>query len=137
MLFNEKTSREFRLPSLALGTLLLVFAGAARAGDSAPNLDEARRLLDAGLAAQSAALLENELTTYAGNADYDYLLGLALYNSGKTGEALFAFERVLMENPGNVDARLKAAKISVDRSDAAYATELIKPLADQALGNSQ
>ncbi len=125
------------MPSLALGILLLACASAVRAEGSAPNLDEARRLLDAGQAQQAAALLENELPQYAGDADYDYLLGLALYKSGKFGEASFAFDRVLMVNPGNVDARLKAAQISVERSDAAYASELLKPLADQALGNSQ
>jgi hypothetical protein len=114
-----------------------MFATSSFADGSALNLNEARRLLNEGKADQSAALLQKDVQTFAGNADYDYLLGLALYKSGQTGEAMFAFERVLMSNPGNVDVRLKAARISLDRGDAANARELLLPLAEQPLDEGQ
>ncbi len=113
---------------LLAGGMLNLFAGAAIAADSAPSMPEARRLLNEGRAVESAALLERDQLNYAGNADFDYLLGLAWLKSGKAGEALFAFERVLMSDPANADARLKAAQISADRGDAAYARELVQPL---------
>ncbi len=106
------------------------------AGDL-PNLDEARRLLDEGKAEQAAAILEGDLLSRAGDADYDYLLGLAWYRSGQTGKAMFAFERVLMADPRNEDARLKAAQISAGRGDAAYARELLVPLEGQPLATAQ
>lgn len=106
------------------------------AGDS-PSLDEARRLLDEGRVEQSTAILERDLLELAGNADYDYLLGLAWYKSGQKAKAMFAFERVLMVAPSNVDARLKAAQISVGRDDAAYARDLLEPLSARTLDAGQ
>ncbi|MEI7843431.1 MAG: surface lipoprotein assembly modifier [Gallionellaceae bacterium] len=105
--------------------------------ESISNLDEARRLLSEGKSAQSAALLKQDFAIMAGNAEYDQLLGAALYQSGQSGEALFAFERVLMGNPDNADVRLKAAQISVERGNLEYAIELLQPLAGLQLNNVQ
>lgn len=125
---NIKTTTHGSKYWLIVGTALNFFAGTAFSADSAPSMQEARRLLNEGRGAESAALLERDQLNYAGNADFDYLLGLAWLKSGKSGEALFAFERVLMSEPANADARLKAAQISADRGDAAYARELLQPL---------
>lgn len=139
---NKKLTRH-RLtltPSMrlfAVGLVLQMFTTLVFAECSAPNLGEARKLLDADKAEQSAALLEQYLLEFAGNADCDYLFGLALYKAGQAGQALFAFERVLMVDPGNVDARLKAAQISVERDDAAYASKLLALLSDQQLNKVQ
>lgn len=100
-------------------------------------MDEARRLLDAGEAEQSAALLERDLLHFAGSADYDYLLGLALYRAGHHGRALFAFDRVVMVEPNNLDARLKAAQINAERGGARFAEDLLAPLSKQRLGAEQ
>lgn len=124
--------------ALRVGAMLLLAHGqAAQAADDTPLLAEARRLLEDGQAARSAALLAQQLGNMAGQADYDYLLGLALYRSGQTGQAMFAFERVLMAEPGHVDARLKAAQISAGRGSAASVNELLAPLATQELTGSQ
>src|SRR4051812_21690588 len=117
--------------------LITVAASTAHAQGSAPSLPEARRLVDAGEAKQAATLLERDVARYAGDADFDYLLGLALYRSGRPGQAMFAFERVLMVAPGNVDARLKVAQISTERGDAKYASEVLTPLAGQRLSAEQ
>ncbi|MDX8399817.1 MAG: surface lipoprotein assembly modifier [Gallionellaceae bacterium] len=123
---------------LAGGILLLAFTTFSYAEGVSPNLDEARRLLNEDKATQSVALLQQKMQEFSGNAEFDYLLGLALYKSGKTGEAVFAFERVLMTTPGNVDARLMAAKISLERgANVAYTRELMQPLSKQQLNNEQ
>ncbi|MFZ3019806.1 MAG: tetratricopeptide repeat protein [Gallionella sp.] len=137
---NYKLTRHCRLPSIrffATGLMLQMFATSGFAAGEPSNLDEARKLLDAGRAEQSAALIEQDLLNFAGDADYDYLLGLALYQAGQVGQALFAFERVLMVDPGNVDARLKAAQISVERGNLAYASELLTPLSARRLSDKQ
>ena len=133
---SVNTIRKAFLLSMA-GGAFLAFAGVAFAEGAQPNLDEARRLLNAGKAEQAAELLQKDMLNFAGNADYDYVLGLALYQSGQNGLAMFAFERVLIGNPGNIDARLKAAQITVERGDMAYARELIEPLSVRQLTISQ
>lgn len=113
----------------AAGLALLCCVGAALAAAPAPDLSEARRLLAAGRAEQAAALLERDLLDHAGRADYDYLLGLALLQAEQAGAALFAFERVVMVDPGNIDARVKAAQIVLGRGNAAAAADLLAPVA--------
>lgn len=126
------------LRSLAAGFCLLVVAGAGLAEDSLLLAqDEARRLLDAGKAELSVALLERHLLRFTANADYDYLLGVALYQAGQPGRARFAFERVLMVAPDNVDARLKLAQIEVERGGVRYAKELLEPLLAHRLDAGQ
>ena len=122
----------------AIASVLFLLAELAIAhAEEAPNWKEARQLLQAGKAEQAVALLEPDLMRFAGNADYDYLLGQALSQTGHTGEALFAFERVLMVNPDHLDARLKAAQLSLAQNDTAQAKELLTPLSGQRLGTEQ
>lgn len=118
---------------LTAGLILQTLSAAAFAEAGGPDLNEARRLLVSGHADQAAALLEVDLMRFGGNPDYDYLLGLSLYASGRRGPALFAFERVMMSDPKNVDARLKAARISAERGEKSYANSLLAQLADQPL----
>lgn len=137
---NYKLTRQgwlFPMRFFAAGLVLQMWSTCGFAAGEPPNLDEARKLLDAGRAEQSAALIEQDLLNFAGNADYDYLLGLALYQAGRVGQALFAFERVLMVDPDNVDARLKAAQISAERGNLAYASELLTPLSARRLSDEQ
>lgn len=117
---------------LAVALAWAVGTSQAWAEANAP-LAEARRLLDAGQAAEAAALLDRDLLRFAGEADFDYLLGLALYRAGRLGEALFAFERVLMADPTNLDARLKAAEAAAGRGGSALARDLLAPLAGTTL----
>lgn len=126
------------LRSRVAGLALLIMAGAVVAEDSQQQVqDAARRLLDMDQAELSAALLERHLLRFAGNADYDYLLGLALYQAGRVGPAQFAFERVVMVAPDNVDARLTLAQIDVERGGARYAKALLEPLAARRLNAEQ
>lgn len=136
-MYNKNSSGYTRTPQLLTAGFALLFAASVFAEDSTPNLDEARRLLKAGQARLSAALLEQDLLRFAGNADYDYLLGLALYQSGQSGEALFAFERVMMSDPDNIDARFKAVQINIERGNAAAARRLLTPLDQKKLDEAQ
>lgn len=94
-------------------------------------------MLKEGKAIQAIALLEKDAQSMLGSEEYDYLLGMAYLKAGQIGQAYFAFERVLMANPANVDARLKAAKISADRADTFITLELLKPLLSQTLSAPQ
>jgi hypothetical protein len=118
-----------------IGTL--TFASASWAVETASSLAEIRRLINESKAEQAIVLLEKDSQSLMGNEEYDYLLGVAYLKAGQTGLASFAFERVLMVNPANVDARLKSARISAERADFASTTELLKPLSAQTLSLSQ
>ena len=122
---------------LAAGIGLQMAAGAVLANSGLALSAQAQRLLDSGHTAQAIMLLEGDLLKSAGNADFDYLLGLAYLRAGKAGEALFAFERVAMVDPDNTDARLKAAQINLDRGDALAARELLAPLSQRELPAAQ
>ncbi|TAN52301.1 MAG: DUF560 domain-containing protein [Methylococcaceae bacterium] len=118
---------------------ILVFAGQLLcppvfAETQTPRLDEAQRLLQAGQAEQALTLLERDWQGYAGQADFDYLLGTALLQTGRSEPALFAFERVLIVAPDHLDARLQSALIYAERSDAPAVDKLLQPLANQPLG---
>lgn len=117
--------------------LAMCFSSVVCAEVLSSDLDAARRLLAAGQAAEAAALLEPRLLQFAGNPEYDYLLGQAWYQMGKMGEALFAFERVLIADPDNVEVRLKAARIGTERGNAAAAQALLAPLATTKLNPAQ
>lgn len=134
MRFN--LTRVSRVSLLAVSALLMTFANLSSAEEAA-DLTEAQRLLNEGLPEQAAILLQAKIKDNAGNAEYDYLLGQALYQSGQTGEAMFAFERVLMSNPDNIDARLKAARLNIERGNTEYALELLQALPDGTLNHQQ
>lgn len=84
-------------------------------------VDDAKALLIAGKAAESAALLERDLLQHLEETEYNYLLGIALLDSGKPGAAVFALERVLSLNPqhGPARAELARALIALTEYDAA------------------
>lgn len=117
--------------------LLLFTSTLAQADDMSADLATARSLWASGQVAQAATLLEPKLLQWAGEPEYDYLLGQIWYQLGKTGEALFAFERVLIADPSNVDVRLKAARISSERGNAGAAQALLAPLTSAKLNPTQ
>ncbi len=107
-----------------LGMALLSAVSAVTGADLSPQLQQAQRLLAAGEPQQALELLRREWLTQAGDPDFDYLLGVALEQSGHTDEALFAYERVVIVNPNHTDARLKMGAIYAQRSHALAGREL-------------
>jgi len=73
-------------------------------------LATARSLIDGGRADVAFRTLEARVADYAGDPDFDYLLGLAALDSGRPGQAVIALERVLMVRPGFLQARAEIAR---------------------------
>jgi outer membrane protein len=92
---------------LVLGCLLACQQAAFAADET---LSKARQQLGSQQAKEAYALLAPLQSQRAGDAEYDYLLGIAALESGKPTEAIFAFERVLAVNPGDSDARMQLAR---------------------------
>lgn len=68
----------------------------------------------------------------AGDPDFDYALGLAAADSGRHGEAILAFQRVLARNPNSAEARAEIARVyalsgDVDTARAQFDTVLQDP----------
>jgi hypothetical protein len=87
---------------------LCVFAMPCSAAD--PLLQRAKAYIetnDAQSAYNLLAPLENER---AGDPEYDYLLGVAALDSGRSTEAVFALERVLAIQPDHAAARAQIAR---------------------------
>ncbi len=83
----------------------------------AAPIDDAKTLLAKGNAQAAVDTLQPSLDQNLSNADFNYVLGIALLDSGKAGEALFAFERVLAIEPGNVLARAELARAMIALSE--------------------
>jgi len=110
-----------------VGVALVVVAaglpGAALADPAA--LDKARKELAAGdakAAYSTLAPLQDQLT---GKPEFDYLLGVAALDSGRTDEAIIAFERVLALVPNHAGAQMDIARAyytlgSFDLAEAAF-----------------
>lgn len=94
---------------LLLLALLLTVSGSALAADAA-LLKQAQELLGQGNAKDAYELLIPKQSDYAGEVDYDYLLGLAALDAGHPNEAVFALERVLAVNPNHARARAEIAR---------------------------
>lgn len=73
-------------------------------------LDEADTLIKNGKPGVAYNLLEPLEFIHAGEARFDYLIGIAALDSGKPDKATLAFERALAVNPNFAAARLDMAR---------------------------
>jgi len=94
---------------------MLLFVGSAVAAQ--PNISKAKALIQAGKPAEAYTLLEPFEFEYAGNVEYDYLLGTAALNSGNPGKATLVFERVLAMEPRYVGVRADMARAYFEMGD--------------------
>jgi len=99
----------------AAGVLALVLASwlsfcAAAAQTLAPDLARAQSLLREGRGADAYTLLEKHEAQAAGEAEFDYWLGISALEAGKPDKATIALERALIVNPDYVGARLDLAR---------------------------
>ena len=99
--------RRTRLRTVALALLLGTISPQAVADEL---LERARAMQAAGNSQEALELLLPEQSARAGDPDYDYLLGVAALDMGRNTEAVFALERVLAVQPGNVAARAQIAR---------------------------
>jgi outer membrane protein len=95
------------------GAIALIFLSLqpAQAAPADPQvIQSAQRLLAAGNPKQAYMELIAAQDRMAGDVEFDYLLGVAALDSGKTDEAIIAFERVLAVNPKHAGARMDLAR---------------------------
>ena len=91
-------------------TLLAAVLAAACMLASADEVTDARELVKQGKAEQAWAMLEPLERARAGNVDFDYLLGVAAYDTGRYDRAVVAFDRALLASPGFFSARFDVAR---------------------------
>lgn len=93
--------------AFGIGLLVATGASAATAQPAAPAADAeaARAKAEADYRALSA-----QAKTRAGDPAFDYALGIAALDSGRYGEAIIAFQRVLAVQPANAAARAELAR---------------------------
>src|SRR5687767_3400073 len=99
------------IPSVLLCIVLGVHAdtGLSQELDN-PVLGKAEALVRAGKAEEAWQLLSPLEAQYAGQPDFDYLLGIAALESARPNRATFVLERVITLNPGHLAARLEMAR---------------------------
>lgn len=98
----------------------------------ADTLRAAQALLNNGQSLQAYDLLYPYEEELAGNKDYDYLLGLALLDSGEPGGAVFAFQRVMAVDPNFAGARLELARAYFDMGEMNQARQEFEVLQSQS-----
>jgi len=105
------------IPGL-LALLMLTFGASSVAQAQQAEVARAQQLLNEGKPAEAYTYLLPFEDKYAGVVDYDYLLGVAALDSGKSDRATLAFERVLAVNPNFAGARLDMARAYFQLGDA-------------------
>lgn len=106
---------------IALTCLLAPALAAARTAGPPTLFDDARRLIREHRAADAYRLLAQQELAFAGQPDYDYLFGVAALDSGRTDEAIAAFQRVLAQDPEDAGARLELGRAYFESGDRAQA----------------
>jgi tetratricopeptide (TPR) repeat protein len=109
--------------SRVLGALVTLMAVSATANPKL--LMDATKLLAEGNPKQAYMMLVAEQSKLAGSIDFDYLLGVAALDSGKSSEAIIAFERVLAQQPNNAGALMDLGRAyftagSLDLAEATF-----------------
>lgn len=89
---------------------IAVVLGLACAAAGADELTDARELLRKNQPHEAFSRLEPLERARAGEVDFDYLLGVAAYDSGRYDRAVVAFERALIASPGFFSARFDLAR---------------------------
>lgn len=95
--------------ALAVLTMASGAAAPARAANDA-TVQQATQLIRDGRPREAYALLAPLTDGRAADADFDYALGLAALDSGRTAEAIVALQRTLAIRPGFAAARAEIAR---------------------------
>lgn len=100
---------------------VLAQAAAPAPAGLAKLLEQARDLLARGRAEEARSLLAPQVRWYAGSPGFDYLLGISAMDTGRPGEAILAFERVLAVEPQHLQARAELARayLAVNETESA------------------
>ena len=93
-------------------TILLAF-GALHASADTRTFRDAEALIDGGDAEQAVSLLLPLQATYAGDGEFDYLLGLALLESGQPDAAIATLQSILDDAQVSAGLQQRAAQVIV------------------------
>lgn len=104
-------------------TAIAVLFAASHACAQDALLDDARARLARRDAAGAYALLADAEDKRAGDARFDYLLGVAALDAGHVTRAIFALERVVQQQPDNMLARAELGRAYLAAGDADAARE--------------
>ncbi len=96
-------------------------------------LERARGALARGQMAAILPVLEAQTRWYAGEPEFDYLLGLANLDAGKPGVAILAFERVLATEPGHLQARAELGRAYLAAQETENARRQFQAVASQSI----
>jgi tetratricopeptide (TPR) repeat protein len=96
-----------RMHTFFLALVLATFSLSALADET---LTKASQLLNQKNYKHAYELLEPLESERAGDVEYDYMLGVAAIEHGEVSRGVFALERVLAQQPNNVNARAMIAK---------------------------
>ena len=105
-----------------LGAVLLGTCIAAHAAE----YGRLGQLVDDGAYQQAYDLGVSELGAGAGDPEFDFPFGLAAYHTSHYKEAVFAFERLVLLQPGNPRARLELARAYFASGDYVRAEDAFK-----------
>lgn len=97
-------------------TFLALFGTSSHAAEQQLLL-AAQGMINGGKPLDALDLLSPYEFEYAGEKEYDYLLGLSLLDSGQAGQSVFAFQRVLAVDPNFAGARMELARAYFDMSE--------------------
>lgn len=94
-------------------------------------ITNASELIKSGRPKEAYALLSPYQSIMAGDADYDYVLGIAALDSGKINEAIFALERVLAVRPSHLQARAEIARAYLAAGEVAASKQEFETVQQQ------
>ena len=115
------------ISTIAYSNCLFAFASNPAAAQSDQDVADVTEKLNAGEPDAAYSALKVWEDNRAGEPDYDLALGLAALESGRHGEAIIAFQRILAQQPDNARvqaeiARAYAAAGDIDTARAEFAT---------------
>ena len=102
--------------TVTLCVLMVASSGTVHAQQA--EIARAQQLLNQNKPAEAYEYLAPFEDRYAGDVDFDYVLGISALDSGKSDKATLAFERVLAVNPNFAGARLDMARAYFQLGDA-------------------
>ena len=98
-----KTKFIFLISALSISSISI-------AGDSRLIIKDAVSLLAKNESEKAVSLLENYVEDFAGDSQFDYILGKAAFANGEESLAVFALERSVLVSPRKEDSRYLLAK---------------------------
>jgi outer membrane protein len=96
-------------------------------------ITRAKELMATKRASEAFKLLKASEDSFAGSIDFDYLLGLAANDSQQPGQAILAFERVLIAKPDFLQARAELARAYAMAKENENAKREFELLAEQPI----